>query len=155
MPGYELLKIPVNTYQQLKPLSKTDAAYIAGLVDGEGTVTLTRKHKNENRQLSVTISSTELALLNFVKHATGVGKITNKRTSKSHHAPSFAYAVYNGQALSLLQQILPQLKSYKRERANLILKDYVALTSRNGKYTADKLARRYAFEKAVLSIKAN
>jgi hypothetical protein len=60
------LKIPVNTYQQLNTLSKTDAAYIAGLVDGEGTVTLTRKHKNENRQLSVTISSTELEMLDFV-----------------------------------------------------------------------------------------
>jgi hypothetical protein len=33
-------------------LSKTDAAYIAGLIDGEGTVTLTRKHRNENRQIA-------------------------------------------------------------------------------------------------------
>lgn len=35
----------------------TDAAYIAGLIDGEGTVTLTRKHRNENRQLCVSISA--------------------------------------------------------------------------------------------------
>lgn len=144
------MKIPVSTYQQLKPLIKTDAAYIAGLVDGEGTVTLTRKHKNENRQLSVTISSTELDLLNLIKHATGVGKITNKRTTKSHHAPSFTYAVYNRQALALLGQILPFLKSYKRQRAALIFNDYVNLTPRNGKNTPESLARKNEFEKRKL-----
>ena len=56
----------MNSYRQIKQLSKTDAAYIAGLIDGEGTVTLTRKHKNENRQLCVSIASTEIELLDFV-----------------------------------------------------------------------------------------
>jgi len=36
----------MNTYRQTKPLNKTDAAYIAGLIDGEGTITLSRKHKS-------------------------------------------------------------------------------------------------------------
>jgi len=155
VPGYALLNIQVATYRELQNLSDTDAAYIGGLIDGEGTVTLIRKHKNENRQLSVSISSTEIALLDYVKSVTGVGKITNKRTSKPHHTPSFAYAVYNRQALALLQQILPYLKSYKRRRAELILRDYVKLTPRNGKYTAEKMAAKNIFEKTVLAIKAN
>ena len=145
----------MNTYRQHKDLNETDAAYIAGLIDGEGTITLIRKHKNENRQLSVSISSTEKNLLDYVKSVTGVGKITNKRTSKPHHAPSFAYAVYNRQALALLQQILPYLKSYKYKRAELILKDYLRLTPRNGKYTTELLAKKNAFERTVLTIKAN
>lgn len=136
-------------------LSKTDAAYIAGLIDGEGTVTLARKHKNENRQLAISASSTEIALLEFVRSATGVGKITNKKPSKTSHSPSFAYAVYNRQALALLEQIQPHLKSYKRNRAELILKDYVQLTPRNGKYSAKLSARKAEFEKAVMSMKAN
>ncbi|NOY16162.1 MAG: hypothetical protein GXP23_04355 [Gammaproteobacteria bacterium] len=86
----------MNSYKKLRPLSVKDTAYIAGLIDGEGTVTLTRKHKNENRQLCISISSTEKGLLNFVLSATGVGKITNKRRSESHHAPSFTYAVMRG-----------------------------------------------------------
>jgi hypothetical protein len=145
----------VTKYRKVEKLSDTDAAYIGGLIDGEGTVTLTRKHKNENRQLSVSISSTEIALLDYVKSAAGVGKITNKRSSKPHHAPSFAYAVYNRQALGLLRQILPYLKSYKSQRAKLILRDYVKLTPRNGKYTADTLANKNKFENEVLAIKAN
>jgi len=94
-------------------------------------------------------------MLDFVKSTSGVGKITNKQISKSHHAPSFTYAVYNRQALALLRQILPYLKSYKRNRAELILKEYVVLTPRNGKYTTELLAKKYKFEEKVLSIKAN
>ena len=145
----------MNTYKQIKLLRKIDAAYIAGLIDGEGTVTLTRKHKNENRQLCISIASTEIALLDFVLKATGVGKITNKRATKSHHTHSFAYAVYNRQALALLEQTLPFLQSYKHERAALILKDYLDVTPRNGKYNAEILAKKEIFEKTILSIKAN
>lgn len=136
-------------------LSSTDAAYIAGLIDGEGTVTLTRKHRNENRQLCVSISSTERPMLEFVKHSTGVGKITNKRTSKSIHSPSYTFAVYNRQALELLRDVLPWLKSHKRERAELILQDYVRLTPRNGKYSQTLSKHRQDFVRQVLMIKAN
>ena len=141
--------------KQFQTLSNTDAAYLAGLIDGEGTVTLTRKHRNENRQLCVSISSTEIGLLEFVLAVTGVGKITNKKTSESHHARSYAYAVYNRQALALLENTLPFLRSYKRDRAKLILRDYLTVTPRNGKYTVDVLARKKEFEQIVLSIKAN
>ena len=46
----------------VQTLSLQDAAYLAGLIDGEGTVTLTRKHRNENRQLAGSISNTEKTL---------------------------------------------------------------------------------------------
>jgi hypothetical protein len=135
--------------------NEIQAAYIAGLIDGEGTVTLTRKHKNENRQLCVSISSTERNLLEHVLQVTGMGKITGKKTSKSHHSPSFTYAVYNRQALSLLAHTLPYLKSYKRKRAELILAEYLEVTPRNGKYSSELMARKKDFEKRVLATKAN
>jgi hypothetical protein len=69
----------LNNYKKTKALSLADAAYLAGLVDGEGTVTLVRKHRNEYRQLGLFVSSTEKVLLNFVKTATGDGKITTKK----------------------------------------------------------------------------
>jgi hypothetical protein len=106
---------------EVKLLSAVDAAYLAGFIDGEGTITLSRKHKNENRQLAVTISNTERQILEFCLDVIGAGKITNKRTSKSHHTPSFTYAIYNRQALAILGQIEPYLRSYKVKRAKLIL----------------------------------
>ena len=140
-----------NAHHQLPP---TNAAYLAGLIDGEGTVTLTRKHKNENRQLAVTISNTERELLEYALETIGAGKITGKRTTQDHHTPSFTYAIYNRQALDLLEQITPFLRTYKCKRATLILSDYVRLTPRNGKYTEVMLNMRQQFESQVLSIKS-
>lgn len=132
----------------VKIISRVDAAYLAGFIDGEGTVTLSRKHKNENRQLAITISNTERQILEFCLLAIGAGKITNKRISKIHHTPSFTYAIYNRQALALLKQIEPYLRSYKLKRARLILENYIALTPRNGKYSEELMAKRKKFEKS-------
>jgi hypothetical protein len=140
--------------RQPNTLKSTDAAYIAGLIDGEGTITLIRKHRNENRQLAISISNTETSLLDFVQNAVGAGKITNKRTTQAHHTPSYAYAIYNRQALHLLGQIFPWLRGYKAKRAELIIKDYLRLTPRNGKYTAELRTERTAFENAVIATKA-
>lgn len=138
--------------KKIRNLSPADAAYIAGLIDGEGTVTLTRRHRNEHRQVVVSIASTERALLEFVKSATGVGKITRKRVVSTRHSPSFTYAVSNRQALALLGQIRGQLKSYKAQRADLLLADYVRLTPPNGHYSPEMTTRRAAFVKSLLSI---
>jgi len=138
----------------VKILSAVDAAYLAGFIDGEGTITLSRKHKNENRQLAVTISNTERQILEFSLLAIGAGKITRKRTTKVHHTPSFTYAIYNRQALALLEQIEPYLRSYKVKRAKLILENYIALTPRNGKYTEELMSKRKEFEKIVLETKS-
>jgi hypothetical protein len=50
-------------------LSPTNAAYLAGLVDGEGSISLTRLHHGQNRQLALSISSTERAILEWVLNA--------------------------------------------------------------------------------------
>lgn len=138
-----------------RPLSETEAAYIAGLIDGEGTITLTRKHRGENRHLAVSISNTETDLLQFVLRAVGAGKITTKRIARAHHTPSYTYAIYNRQALALLEQVIPFLRTYSAKRASLILRDYLNLTPRNGKYTEEQTLRRKRFENAVLDITPN
>jgi hypothetical protein len=43
-----------------RTLAIEDAAYIAGLIDGEGTVTLSKRHAKERRQLVVSIANTEV-----------------------------------------------------------------------------------------------
>lgn len=143
-----------ETRMESRLLKPTDAAYIPGLVDGEGTVTLTRKYRNENRQLCISISNTERMLLEYVHRTIVAGKITGKRTTKACHTPSYTYAVYNRQALSLLIQIQPYLQTYKARRAALIIRDYIALTPRNGKYSAEHERARAEFEVSLLAIKA-
>jgi len=129
------------------------AGYIAGLIDGEGTITLTRVHRNENRRLVVSISNNERALLQFVRNVVGAGHITNKRTYNPRHAPSFTYQIYSRQALALLRQTAPLLRSYKAARARLAVAEYVRLTPRNGKYAPNVRASRSEFEAKFLAIR--
>lgn len=131
-----------------------DAAYLAGLVDGEGTVTLTRRHRRENRRITVSISNTEIDLLLFAQRVTGVGLVTRKCRYSARHAPAYAWAAWGRQALDVLRQIQPWMKSYKAKRAELALAEYVALTPRNGKYTADARRARAIFETRLLDLTA-
>jgi len=133
-------------------LTDVDAAYIAGLIDGEGTIALSRRHARDNRQLVVTISSTELELLEWAQVTIRVGRITRKRASAPHHAPGLTYVVANRQALDLLRQVAPFLRSYKRRRALLALTDYLAVTPRNGKYSPALRAARDRFEREFAAI---
>jgi len=133
------------TYKEVKPLQNTEAAYIAGLIDGEGTVTLSKRHRNENRQLVISISNNEKAILEYILLVAGVGILTKKRTYAAHHSINFTYKVSNRQAYCLLQQILPYLKSHKKDRALLVLDKYLKLTPRNGKYTTRMKLERANF----------
>ena len=143
------------SYKVCKRLSSEDAAYIAGIIDGEGTITLSRRHKKDNRQLVVTISNTEVNLLKWIKETVGAGRITRKRTYHSEHTPSFTYTVENRQALTLIEQIADSLRTYKASRARLLLDRYVTLTPRNGKYTPELAKERLEFEEQLLEVKPN
>lgn len=142
----------MSAYRTVNALSDIDASYIAGLIDGEGTISLSRKHAGENRQLVISISNTERCLLDYVLRAVGAGKITGKRVSQAHHAPGLTFSISNRQALALLSQIQPYLRSHKHERGALVLKHYLSLTPRNGKYNPELLAARRTFEEQFLKV---
>ena len=141
-------------YRKAKKLAPTDAAYLAGLIDGEGTITLSRRNRNKYRALVVTVSNTELDILKYAQAITGVGKITNKRIVKPIHTPSFTYQVANRQALDILEQIAEHLRSHKAARAHLVLQDYLHLTPRNGRYSTEQLAKRELFIERFFDIRA-
>jgi hypothetical protein len=103
--------------------------------------------------LVVCISNNELEILEYAKGKIGAGRITTKRTYNERHADSYAYQISSRQALDLLTQIVPHMKSYKARRALLTLKHYVRLTPRNGKYRPGVVKERERFEHQVLSIR--
>lgn len=143
---------PSGIYRSVQRLVPEAAAYVAGLVDGEGTITLSAEHRGERRRIVVSISNTDRSLLEFVRETVGAGRITGKRTYNERHTPSFAYKVTSRQALELLSQIAGHLKTYRAKRAEMAIQHYVALTPRNGKYPEEVLRKRGEFEREFLAV---
>lgn len=135
----------MDRFKKVKSLSRVEAAYVARIIDGEGTVTLTYKQKNAQRHLGVTISGTEYVLMEYLLHTIGAGKITTKKIYKKNHSAAYSYQIFSRQALDVLRYTLPFLRTYKKQRALLALKHYTALTPRNGKYTPIMLKKRNLF----------
>ena len=142
------------SYKKVNELNKEKAAYLAGIIDGEGTITLSKKQKGAQRHLAVTISSTELDILEFIKKTIGAGKITKKVTYKAHHSTAYTYALYSRQALKLLDHIYPYMQGYKKKRAKLVMDKYLVLTPRNGKYSDELLENRKKFVKQFFGVVA-
>lgn len=142
-------------YRKTMTLANEDAAYLAGLIDGEGTITLTRRQKEAERSIVITIANTERILVEHPLILTGVGRISSKRIFKEGHSPSWVYQVSGRQALEVIRQIAPFLKSYKRNRAELALQEYIRLTPRNGRYSTELLEERNRFVDTFFAINSN
>jgi len=138
--------------KQVKKLKPVDAAYIAALIDGEGTVTLMRAHKDEYRQAHVSINNCDKKMLEWVLRKVGAGKILPKKIYNEKHTPSFTYRIVAQKALPLLKQILPYLHTYKKERTKLILKYADKLTVRNGKYSKELMDKKVKFIKRFFKL---
>ena len=129
-----------------------ERAYLAGIIDGEGSISLTVNQKGGSRIVAVTVSNNDLNLLLYVKEIIGAGQITNKNSRKKEHAHSYTYAIYSRQAIDLLKQVLPYLRTYKRKRAALILDKYLLVTPRNGKYTPEMKKNKQKFVDTFFAI---
>jgi len=126
-------------------MSKNDLYYAAGLVDGEGTVTLIRQTRHQKRSPSISVSSTSEELVDFMKDTFG-GHIVKLKPPKKGHRQAWHWQTSHDNAIKTLKQIAPYLRERKKKaRANLILRDYKRVTPRNGKYTEKQLKRKEEF----------
>jgi hypothetical protein len=135
-------------------LESWEAAYIAGIFDGEGSITLTKLHGNEHRRPCITIASTDKELLIYVQTLIG-GSITNKKNYKPElHKDSYTLSLKKKETvLSVLKQISPYLRiNKKRNRALWIVENYEKVTPRNGKYNQKLNKQKLAFEESFFKI---
>ena len=119
--------------------------YLAGLIDGEGSVLLERVRVTEHRSPAVSISTTSLELFDGLVEKYG-GTISHKK-EKEGYLPAYQYRVRTNKALALLEDIYPYLKHIqKRARAKFLLDNYKKVTVRNGKYNEEQLKIKLKFE---------
>lgn len=103
----------------MNKLSPTEAAWLAGLVDGDGCLTISRGRTQRGQgQPKFDISSRDVWLLEYIAALIGVGRPTSggyNRGRKYWH-----YQLCGGHLKELLPQILPYLV-YKRPQAEVLL----------------------------------
>lgn len=111
----------------MRSLSENEAAYLAGLIDGEGTIFVQRVKGGKkvskcgfHYRAGLAISMTDRRLMKWVHRVTGVGKVSGVRRHKKKHKPGFRWNVWSQQASALLLILYPFLRLKKRHATNLI-----------------------------------
>lgn len=73
-------------------MTEPEKAYLAGIVDGEGSIILQKFHSNEFPSPCVSIASTTLELLSWVKETIGKGTIKSKKNyNPDRHQLCYSY----------------------------------------------------------------
>jgi hypothetical protein len=133
---------------------ETDKAYIAGIIDGEGSIMLTRFHKNQHPSPCISIASNSIELLDWIKDKTGFGNIKSKiNYNVLKHQNSYVYTLKYNDVIELLNDIAPYLViPQKIQRAELILSENKLITPRNGRYSKELLQQKQAFYEKFMSL---
>ncbi|KEH99209.1 hypothetical protein Z962_03455 [Clostridium botulinum C/D str. BKT12695] len=128
---------------------------MAGIIDGEGSIMLTKFYNNQFPAPCVSISSTTLELLKWIKSKTNMGIIKSKRNYNiEKHKDSYSYTIKYNDAIEFLKYIEPYLViNVKKERAKLIINEYKSVTPRNGRYTNEMLEAKNNFYEKFMRIR--
>lgn len=122
----------VTSMISLNPLSTKEInwAWLAGLIDGDGYVGITRQRKKENTRQSASliyhpyliISNSNLKVLEFIKKLIGYGYIhKNKKRNKPNQKPGFQYKLAKMDNLDIvLRAVQPHLR-IKQKQCKLLL----------------------------------
>ncbi len=109
----------------------TDLAYAAGIIDGEGTIQITKrpvrgKRRNPAFDLEVTVAMTDAVIIDWLKALFGgcrcISRLRNLRFRPVHR-----WSVSNAQAEATIQLLLPYLK-IKHPQAQVGMKLRVTVT---------------------------
>lgn len=130
------------------PVEKWKAAYFAGLIDGDGSITLGHRSGKYMPLVSITNTDDKLIAAAMETFPGGVIRTRNRRTErwKAAHEARWRYR----SALAILDHVLPFLIC-KREAAILVL-SWRTLVRRNGKYTQEEAEAIAAIVPAIRAI---
>lgn len=110
-------------------------------------------HKNQHPSPCISVASTTIELLNYLKEIIGCGVTMKKKNYniKKHQDSYNFYVIYNN-AIKLLIEIEPYLIiESKKKIAKLIIEKYKSLTPRNGRYSEEQLSLKELFYKEFIN----
>ena len=100
------------------------------------------------RRPVISVASSDIELLDWIKATTGTGSIVPKRKKRAaHHRDSWQWRAKDDKALEIIRLVSPYLKiTRKRKRAELLISRYKAVTPHNGWYTEEGRKLKEEFE---------
>ena len=143
-----------HTFWRLNALKENEIAYLAGIIDGEGSILLSKYHKSEYPCPCISISSTDIELLEWVKDKIGSGRINKKKNYNiNRHKTSYTYVIYYDVAIKVMGLIEPYLVIKKKKaRALHIICKYKKVTLRNGRYNEEQKLTKEQFYKDFMAL---
>jgi hypothetical protein len=137
-------------------MDAVDIGWLAGIMDGEGTVTLMKRYGKNNtrfRQPTLSITSTDYEILARVQSLIA-GTICNVSKYKERMKSAWIWSLNgSGRVFGVLQVIGPHLSCPKKKRRTAYLLDhYLRVTKRNGHYTLGERQAKIAFEDAFFKL---
>lgn len=127
--------------------------YMAGLLDGEGTIGIARNRgPAAYRSPYISVSSTTPEIIEWLVENFG-GRACKQRVRNDRWKESWSWRVTSWSDIeNILTNVLPHmLEPEKIRRGNLLLTEYKSVTVRNGKYTDEQRERKLDFEARFLS----
>jgi len=100
----------------VKEMSIAQAAYLAGLVDGEGSIIAVKRNSEGRHTWRLQVANTKLPLLSWCIEVTGVGTIVTTKSRNDKHQDGHWWQCYSWNAYDVLRQIVPYM-IIKRELA--------------------------------------
>lgn len=109
------------------PYNKNDLAYIAGFIDGEGSIHFNRKNDREKPYVRpvLNISQSDKSILEWISKKLNVGNVNTIYQTLNIPFRKKAYHIQYGdrQAYEVIKLVYPYLR-VKRKQADLIIKFY-------------------------------
>lgn len=131
-------------------MTELEKAYLAGVIDGEGTITLTKD--GEFRYPTITFCNNDKGIIDYV-NTFCLGTVSVKRSDNPLHKDNYVWKLAHRRAVDVIQEILPYMhESKKVARGKTIIENYIALTPRNGKYSAELKIKKHLWEEEFFKI---
>lgn len=126
--------------------TETDKAWVAGLMDGDGCITM-RPSGGPFRSPQIVVDNTDLEILHELQRLYE-GSLVKKAKQQAHHRQCWSWRLYGADnIITFLTDILPYMKCQaKVDRATLLTTEYKQVTHRNGRYSAEARAEKLSFE---------
>lgn len=117
-------------------------SYLAGIIDGEGTIGFSHRKKKNVYVPYIAIANTNAKLIyetkTFLLSCNINSVVTRKKPIKIHHKVCYTLRCIYNNAIRLAILVQDDL-IIKKEQSFLLTKDHVQSTNRNGRYTKNEL----------------